>query len=557
MKNKRNLTAVLCFVLAAVFIFSAAGCSKNDPTASSSPQTRSRTDGTAQLTGQKGSDTEPTLTTAGPAYTEDDGLPSVFPGFDELEKYAAEHLAIDREQPRYDGKHINGYIGVFSDFTNYFFCDYLIENPNYEKNSMLGFAEECNNYGFFIDYYAVPEQEFRNALVSYYENNFSSLEAFVTEDNYPLIMYKEWYKDDYIENPAFLTTEARDAEYKTVTVRPEGEDSWTDLYYTVDYRLIKHVGKDKFESFKKKYGGTTDFNIVKFIDEMDIGLEDYRKIYKDYYASIGAGRTFYPYPESIFREAFDDDNISELAKDREYADKLFEALGRHPYNNKNDPLRTSGNRDAKHVEGYSYYDYENFWKELIDEKDFIKYMDMFICTEDTNTGAIIDYFSISREEYLDAVKKMKEWLAESGGIGLEVFDLWAGELAERADDWFAEDYADRESFVLDGYEYPADRTVIRIPENCQEHTARYHTIDHTLIEMVGAEKFKEFEDKYAGTEDFNVLNFIEYFGITEQEVREKFASELLDVFKCMPYSPYFLFADPEIQNEYFTKNFGN
>lgn len=548
---------IISLALAIILTFSLAGCVEGPGgTLTTEPGKTPETSGSA------GNDTLPADTV--PVDTVPDTAPrtteaapgSVFPGFEALDKYIEEHPPLpDSDSPRYDGRHVDEYHGVNSDFTRYFFCDYLFYSPNYQLPSGIGFANECSNYGFFIDYFAISEEDFRQALIRYYESHSDySLEAFVNE-NYGLAMYKHWF-GDYADDPVFLVRDAVNAGYKSVTVRPHGEDGWTDLYYTIDYRLIQHVGKDKFESFKNKYGGSADFNIVNFLEEMGIGPEEYRDIYDKYYASIGRPQPqynqWYPYPNAIFRSQYESEGMSEVAVSRAYSDGLFRALGRHPFNNRNYPLRTYLTRDAKHVAGYGYWDYENFWKELIDREDFGRYLDMFVETEDMNIGAIIDYFGISREDYLDAVEKFKKWIEDGGGGMDDSFYEWV-KLVDRADDWFAEDYADRECFVLEGYEYPEHRTVTHVPDNCAKHTGRYHTIDHTLIELVGAEKFKEFEDKYAGTEDFNVVRFIEYFELGEPQIRAKFASELTDVFKCMPYSPYFLFADRELRNEYFTK----
>lgn len=70
-------------------------------------------------------------------------------------------------------------------------------------------------------------------------------------------------------------------ETKSVTIRDPKNITHTNHYFTIDYKLIEYVGKDKFEEFKNKFAGTEDFNIVKFVKYFDISKEEFLEIYKE------------------------------------------------------------------------------------------------------------------------------------------------------------------------------------------------------------------------------------------------------------------------------------
>ena len=83
-----------------------------------------------------------------------------------------------------------------------------------------------------------------------------------------------------------------------------------------------------------------------------------------------------------------------------------------------------------------------------------------------------------------------------------------------------EQYGDKYTAAAMCIGYSADDTEQILPEDCTVHTEAFHTISDSLIDLVGDDAYKEFRDRYAGTEEFNVLNFLSFFYLDIENVRD-------------------------------------
>lgn len=208
--------------------------------------------------------------------------------------------------------------------------------------------------------------------------------------------------------------------------------------------------------------------------------------------------------------------------------------------------------DPKHVE-----EFHTITKELIDlvgtEKVEV-FSDLFISTEDFNPRFFCDYFGISKEKYIETIENSKsEFLNKKIMDANEINDLF--NVRQNYHAWFSEDYLSHSDFLRDNYVQQKTKSVtIRDPED-KIHTDRYFTISHQLIDYVGQDKFEEFKSKFAGTKDFNVINFVNYFDIS----KEKFI-EIIDykpltegtIPLCKEYNPNYVYGTPEMIEAYFT-----
>lgn len=91
-------------------------------------------------------------------------------------------------------------------------------------------------------------------------------------------------------------------------------------------------------------------------------------------------------------------------------------------------------------------------------------------------------------------------------------------------------------------------TELILPEDCTVHTEAFHTISDTLIELVDKYAYRVFRDRYAGTEAFNVLNFLSYFYLDIENVQG--AMNKYGAYPS-PYTAADLHGDVQTQREIF------
>lgn len=180
-----------------------------------------------------------------------------------------------------------------------------------------------------------------------------------------------------------------------------------------------------------------------------------------------------------------------------------------------------------------------------------EYVDLYVNTLDFNPRSFCRYYGITKDEYAgiyaylknvnDDNLKSREYLREFIYI----------------DELFGTQEQFNSKFTLDTYDSLTVKSEEIMSEGCTEHTYTYHTIHYTLIEYVGSEKYAEFKKQFAGTEDFNILNFIKYFDI-DRPTYEKIISadgwtDEYGVFRnyARPYNPDYLYGDDEIVKKYF------
>ncbi|MBQ9544316.1 MAG: hypothetical protein IJV00_04240 [Clostridia bacterium] len=205
--------------------------------------------------------------------------------------------------------------------------------------------------------------------------------------------------------------------------------------------------------------------------------------------------------------------------------------------------------DGRHTLRYGALD-PDFLELLISREQTDEYINVFWYSEDRNYGALCDYFGISSESFGRAVRLWKE-REQKLGLTEEVFENEYPELFFW-EKWFG-DFKNDPAF-LSGAEPDTVSVTLRC-ESDALHTDRYYTIDRRLIEYVGTRSFGQFKDKYAGTEQFNILNFIDTFEITKEEYVSLFerTSRFREEWVSYPYSPEYLFGDAEKQALYFCR----
>lgn len=212
--------------------------------------------------------------------------------------------------------------------------------------------------------------------------------------------------------------------------------------------------------------------------------------------------------------------------------------------------------DGKHIYYYPQLDIQLFCNipSVTDEivNEFARFDSRFTC----NPGAFIDYYCIAKEDYIEAMKKYT--LSDLKLYGYESLEEFRNSthMQEYAlvDIWYSDNYSDHEwflhpDFVAENERLGRDRKdVLHRYEPDTVHTNYYYTIPWELIEAVGVEAFAEYEEEFAGTENFNVLHFLNYFEIDEEEYSRLFPG------RDKPHNPEYLYGSQEMQDKYFCRH---
>ncbi|MBE6583313.1 MAG: hypothetical protein E7648_08650 [Ruminococcaceae bacterium] len=197
---------------------------------------------------------------------------------------------------------------------------------------------------------------------------------------------------------------------------------------------------------------------------------------------------------------------------------------------------------SKHISAYHHTSEiaDTFVKYGILTVEDLKKDDLiFDKTDEWGIPDFIDYYGITREEY------EKVWSLERKDNKYNPNFYESFNVNKYWNIWYADyyDYGNVEMFVHPDYDWPETRSVTRKYDN--SHTRRYYTIDWRLIEYVTPERFKEYEKEFGGTENFNVIHFVNYFKIDKSEFLEIYP----DIWKY--YNPDYVYGTKEMQDMYF------
>ena len=195
---------------------------------------------------------------------------------------------------------------------------------------------------------------------------------------------------------------------------------------------------------------------------------------------------------------------------------------------------------CSHVFGYHAID--GWLLDYVDESKEQRFIELFGRTEDCNRRFFMDYYGIPKEKYWEIYDK-ESILADPDVYNIEYYN---------PDIWFSDDYYKNPLFVQEGKTAPEENSVIIRPEGDTIHTDRYFTICESLIDFVGEEEFNEFRNKYGGTADFNILKFIDEFGISKEDFKKCTETQLLATYGI--YNTDYVYGTPEMQKEYFEKH---
>lgn len=196
----------------------------------------------------------------------------------------------------------------------------------------------------------------------------------------------------------------------------------------------------------------------------------------------------------------------------------------------------------------------------LDEKDIRDYNTSYM-----TLYYALEYFSIPKEDYVKWIESVKGWYSKS--------DFWNTYFSVEGDKnpppnadfevaaLYSEHPENSERFIYKDFKYDGIDTVVKRPDNETEkkYISLYYTIDYRLIAYVGEEKFNSFKDKYYGTEDFNILKFIEEFNIDKEKMiwinENYFYPKYVykdGVNKIYSYNPDYLYGTDEMKEEYFS-----
>lgn len=199
-------------------------------------------------------------------------------------------------------------------------------------------------------------------------------------------------------------------------------------------------------------------------------------------------------------------------------------------------------------DGYEYIDnfssnlfsIDSRLEALVPKDDYLRYTDeLFADTFDFNQRSFCRYFGITEQQYKEAIAVFSDYEIY-GETGKYIVDNYPRGIFGTYGD-FLDVFLRKDKKM----QYNTDEC---IPDEKCPHTYTYHTISGEMIELVGKEKYAEFKEEYYGTEGFNILNFIDLFSLTEEEVNDALTNKSI----ILPlYNVKVLFSDEKSINDYF------
>ncbi len=203
--------------------------------------------------------------------------------------------------------------------------------------------------------------------------------------------------------------------------------------------------------------------------------------------------------------------------------------------------------DGRHLFLYLHLDgtFMRFVGDVIDDD----YIPKYAMTDDLNIAAVCEYYGVTKEEYIEFCEGYIEKFCKAPYGEKPVYNYEPVML--NWDAWFTEEYWDHPDFVFSTYDSDVyDCYYTSVPDR-GNYTRRYYRIDYDLIQYVTEEEFYKWIDAVEDKEQ-NILAFIEYFDIDEEEYRAIYEYKGTKAWNPMPYNPDYLFGTPEMQEEYFT-----
>lgn len=415
------------------------------------------------------------------------------------------------------------------------------------EEAVKGFKEkfegtEQYNTGAFCEYFSIDLETYiliqenarRNANMSYLSID-SILDMKGGEmyekklDAYSPYLYRAHF-GQYQNSDAFIKS-SYNAEQDSVCIMPDGECGHTSYYHTIDRRLISHVGKTEFDKFKSEHAGKESFNIVEFAKKYSITREVFDTVYKDV--------SPLPYNPVYL---FGDDNAR-----ADYFKKKASGIA----------LGYEDGAGFKYNEFYTNVSLDII-EAVIGKEKFEQLREIYSGTS-LPIGLICEYYSVTEEQYKQAcekssvytsnsadIQKLRTQIANGKDIDAELMMEYSSYLWELH---FGE-YYNNKAFFSEKYDADTKQCLTIIPKNAK-NVSLYYTIDYRLMQYVGAVNMIEFTEKFGGTEDFNIVKFVEYFNITREAFEDiiyeyAFNSETELLF-TMPYPLDCVYGDKTAQ----------
>lgn len=206
-----------------------------------------------------------------------------------------------------------------------------------------------------------------------------------------------------------------------------------------------------------------------------------------------------------------------------------------------------------HVDGiFSIHNIDGSLMDLFTQEELnTHYRELFQTTDDFSIPTLFEYYGIPKEMYVGIMETYVR-PAHQKSVRPEEYEV-ALSNCYNYDALFGENPLTNPVFFREGETPPASVTIR--PESDTIHTNRYFTIDATLIDHVGEEAFQAFRDQYGGTEDFNILKFVEQFNISkEQFIEITDYHGIAEGYRPLgkPYNPDYVYGTPEMVEDYFT-----
>ncbi len=175
---------------------------------------------------------------------------------------------------------------------------------------------------------------------------------------------------------------------------------------------------------------------------------------------------------------------------------------------------TGGDENACTEHSFEYHNIDGYLLDLVSQEEMNRFTQKFR-GEDMTVLAFVEYFGISREEFITAMR----WEDMLDMTALQHHPNAPYTYGQFVEAIYGDD-AELTAWVFDAdtLQYPETEDVYLFDGVCEEHQPEYHRINGELIEYVGEETWNAYLAAYKDKgEEANILTFVAFCGLTREE----------------------------------------
>ena len=171
-----------------------------------------------------------------------------------------------------DNIHIGAYFTVDGHLIDY------VGKENFDKAVEM-FGVVGINHGIVSYYFGITKQEYTTLYQQVLDTILPDYPAALYMGIF-CYQYEIWFSDEYWSYPELFYSDYIPSETKSHYTPINEDRQYIRAYYNIDYKLIEHVGIERFNNWLDKTDEANQ-NIVVFVKDFGITKDTFTSIYKD------------------------------------------------------------------------------------------------------------------------------------------------------------------------------------------------------------------------------------------------------------------------------------